>query len=109
MQGVPALVIEIVSDNRMDRVRKRDIYARVGVDEYWIVDPEADRIEVYRLIGNLYAKPEIYEAGETLVYGPLPASQSTSRTSSRAHNGVRSSKVGPPEVGFLRGARQRPG
>lgn len=72
LQGAPALVVEVVSDTRMDRVRKRDLYERFGVPEYWIVDPEADRVEIYRLAGDGYAKPEILEPGETLTYERLP-------------------------------------
>lgn len=75
VQGAPALVIEIVSDSRMDRVRKREIYARFGVADYWIVDPEADRIEVYHLTGDRYDKPEIFEPGEHLTYAHLPGFQ----------------------------------
>ncbi|HEX6293335.1 MAG TPA: Uma2 family endonuclease [Herpetosiphonaceae bacterium] len=51
--GGPELVIEILSpgeDNaRRDRVTKRQIYGRFGVDEYWIVDPEQQIIGVYQL------------------------------------------------------------
>jgi len=65
IQGAPALVVEVVSDTRMDRVRKRDLYERFGV-------PEADRVEVYRLTGEGYAKPEILEPGEMLTYDVLP-------------------------------------
>lgn len=72
VQGAPALAIEVVSDPRMDRVRKRDLYARFGVLEYWVVDPDADRVEVYRLQARGYAKPEILEPGETLTYERLP-------------------------------------
>ncbi|HEX9695097.1 MAG TPA: Uma2 family endonuclease [Actinomycetota bacterium] len=72
VQGVPSLIIEIVSDPRTDRVLKRDTYARFGVPEYWIVDPDADRIEVYRLTDDRYAKPHILEAGDQLTYPPLP-------------------------------------
>ena len=72
IRGVPALVVEVVSDTRMDRVRKRDLYARFGVAEYWIVDPDADRVEVYRLTADAYGKPEILEPAETLAYDGLP-------------------------------------
>lgn len=72
IQGAPALVVEVVSDTRRDRVRKRDLYARFAVPEYWIVDPDADRVEVYRLKGATYAKPEILEPGDTLTYQRLP-------------------------------------
>lgn len=72
IRGAPALVIEVVSDARRDRIIKRDLYARFGVAEYWVIDPDADRVEVYRLTGSTYAKPHILEPGETLAYGRLP-------------------------------------
>ncbi len=72
VQGSPALVVEVLSDPRIDRVRKRDLYARFGVPEYWVVDPDADRVEVYRLRGDQYGKPEIVEPGEILGYERLP-------------------------------------
>ncbi len=72
VQGAPALLIEVLSDPRIDRVQKRDLYARFGVAEYWVVDPDADRVEVYRLHGDSYSKPEILEPGETLTYDRLP-------------------------------------
>lgn len=72
IQGAPALAVEVVSDPRMDRVRKRDLYARFGVKEYWVVDPDADRVEIHRLRGKSYAKPEILEPGEILTYERLP-------------------------------------
>lgn len=72
IKGVPALLIEIVSDPRHDRVRKRELYERVGVPEYWIVDPDADRVEVFRLGERRYGKPEILEPGDDLTFAPLP-------------------------------------
>jgi Uma2 family endonuclease len=46
-RGRPELVVEIVSraSQSHDRVRKVDWYARLGVPEYWIVDPEARMLE----------------------------------------------------------------
>ena len=72
IQGAPSLVVEVVSDTRMDRVRKRDLYARFGVPEYWVVDPDADRVEIYRRVGDAYAKPQIFEPGDALTYERLP-------------------------------------
>ncbi len=72
VKGAPALVIEVLSDPRIDRVRKRDVYARFGVPEYWVVDPDADRIEVYRPRGRVYGKPEMLEPGEIITYDRLP-------------------------------------
>ncbi len=46
VEGAPDLVIEIISGtSRRDRVEKLDLYARYGVAEYWIVDPQAQHIE----------------------------------------------------------------
>ena len=75
VQGPPALIIEVLSESRIDRVRKRDLYARFGVGEYWVVDPDADRVEVYRPTADGYAKPEIFEPGESLTYSRLPGLQ----------------------------------
>jgi len=50
------LAIEILSpgaDNaRRDRVAKRYVYSKFGVKEYWVVDPAARQVEVYRLQEN---------------------------------------------------------
>jgi len=46
VEGAPDLVIEIISGtSRRDRVEKLDLYARFGVGEYWIVDPETQLFE----------------------------------------------------------------
>jgi Uma2 family endonuclease len=46
VKGPPDLVIEIISGtSRRDRIEKLDLYARYGVPEYWIVDPDAQLIE----------------------------------------------------------------
>lgn len=44
------LAIEVLSPSsaRADRVRKRQLYQRVGVREYWIVDAESRVVEVWR-------------------------------------------------------------
>ncbi len=47
---VPLLVIEVLSPTtrRRDLVMKRDFYRRIGVAEYWIVDPEREQIHIAR-------------------------------------------------------------
>lgn len=49
--GAPDLVVEILSPSslRLDRHRKRALYERAGVREYWIVDPANRAIEVFAL------------------------------------------------------------
>lgn len=48
---IPDWACEIVSPStgRLDRVRKMPIYAREGLQHFWIVDPTSRTVEVYRL------------------------------------------------------------
>lgn len=73
VQGVPALVIEVVSNPRMDLVRKRDLYERFGVAEYWAIDPGTDRVEIYRPNAGAYGAPTILLAGDRLETLTLPS------------------------------------
>ena len=52
----PDLVVEILSPGtrQRDLTTKREIYARFGVREYWIVDPDARTVTVLALAGNTY-------------------------------------------------------
>lgn len=61
VQGPPDLVIEILSSStaRRDRTVKRDLYQRQRVAQYWIVDPEAKQVEVWRFVAES-AEPERY-------------------------------------------------
>jgi Uma2 family endonuclease len=56
IQGPPDLVVEILSPStrRRDVGVKAALYARFGVPEYWVVDPEDDRVEVHVLDGAAY-------------------------------------------------------
>jgi Uma2 family endonuclease len=51
--AAPDIVIEILSPGRenisRDRIAKRQLYAKHGVREYWIVDSENRSVEIYRL------------------------------------------------------------
>jgi Uma2 family endonuclease len=50
--GAPDLIVEILSpgseNERRDRHSKRQLYRKYGVKEYWIVDHQTSRVEVYR-------------------------------------------------------------
>ncbi len=50
VHGAPDLVVEVLSPSTMrnDKTYKKDVYARCGVREYWLVDPASKSIEIYR-------------------------------------------------------------
>ena len=50
VHGIPAIIIEIVSTNRAyDTRRKRALYEKVGVKEYFMIDPENKRTTLLTL------------------------------------------------------------
>jgi len=53
-EGAPDLVVEILSPKtaRFDKEPKREIYARTGVTELWIIDPESRTLSRYCLREN---------------------------------------------------------
>jgi Uma2 family endonuclease len=56
IEGAPDLIVEIVSPDSQsrDRREKYEEYERVGVREYWIVDPLSQRVEIYALRAGKY-------------------------------------------------------
>ena len=60
--GTPDLVIEILSPSNRenDTKRKPVLYQRVGVREYWIVDPFMNVVYVYILNGEKFNRSIIY-------------------------------------------------
>jgi Uma2 family endonuclease len=76
VQGAPDLVVEILSPStrKRDLGIKRQLYDRMGVCEYWLVEPSFETIEVFRrdaealqLVTELSA-----EAGDILTTPLLP-------------------------------------
>lgn len=68
----PAVVVEVSSPStrRTDLVRKRRVYERERCAEFWFVDLDADRMEVYALDGQVYGPPRILER-EARLTSPL--------------------------------------
>lgn len=60
--GAPDLVVEVLSAStaKRDRGHKKDIYARCGVREYWIVNPDSRSAEVYLLQDGQFALHDVY-------------------------------------------------
>ena len=72
VRGVPDLVVEVLSPDGVerDRIVKRDLYAQNGIQEYWIVDPEAKTVEVFSPSGNRY-EPNGYFEVDDFIVSPL--------------------------------------
>jgi Uma2 family endonuclease len=69
----PDLVVEILSPGtcRRDLATKRTLYARFGVQEYWIVDPETRSVTVLALTAHRYEEIPA-DADGTIRSGVLP-------------------------------------
>ena len=67
----PALIVEVsLSRLTFDRGRKGSLYARAGIQDYWIVNVQDRRLEVYREpIGNS-AAPFGWRYGRAVTLGP---------------------------------------
>ncbi|HNW35441.1 MAG TPA: Uma2 family endonuclease [Candidatus Ozemobacteraceae bacterium] len=62
LKGAPDLIIEILSSAAAshDRIRKRDIYEKHGVKEFWLVSPGDRSVTIFRLTPNgAFRPPEI--------------------------------------------------
>jgi Uma2 family endonuclease len=66
LRGPADLVVEVTSPfhRRRDRIDKRDLYALHGIPEYWLVDPEAQTVEVLALVRGEYRLDGRYSGGE---------------------------------------------
>jgi Uma2 family endonuclease len=74
IMGPADLVAEIVSlqGRSRDRIEKRDLYEQHGVKEYWIIDPEAQTVEVLALVNGRYELVKRSRHGETAASRLLP-------------------------------------
>ena len=67
VQGAPDLVVEILSPStaRRDWTQKRDLYAKYGVKELWIADPDERVFWVMTLRDGAYGEPVMYGDTQT--------------------------------------------
>jgi Uma2 family endonuclease len=71
IEGPPPLVVEILSPStrQVDQGVKARRYAELGVEHYWVVDPERKRLECHRLEHGTF-RPLVDAAGETMLAHP---------------------------------------
>ncbi len=76
LYGAPELVVEVLSPGtknlQRDRETKLKLYARRGVDEYWIVNWPHHTIEIYRRVDDILAAVATLRRGDTLTSPLLP-------------------------------------
>ncbi len=58
IHGIPDILVEVLSQGNKehDLIRKKDLYERFGVKEYWIVDPDTKLVICYSLENARYSK-----------------------------------------------------
>jgi Uma2 family endonuclease len=59
VRGAPELVVEIASKGtrKRDLTIKLQLYERMAITEYWVVDPEIDAVRIYRRESGTFARP----------------------------------------------------
>jgi Uma2 family endonuclease len=74
----PALVVEVVSPGKVNQDRdyryKRSEYAARGIAEYWIVDPQTNRVTVLILTEGLYEET-VFEGDKAIASVTFPQLQ----------------------------------
>lgn len=70
----PDVAVEVLSPSTAanDRGRKLQMFARYGVPEYWIVDPDAGRLEILTIGAGGYAVSRVLTTSDVLQSDLLP-------------------------------------
>ncbi|MGL5793923.1 MAG: Uma2 family endonuclease [Waterburya sp.] len=78
----PALVVEVVSPGKANHDRdyryKRSEYAARGIAEYWIIDPQVNKLKVLLLNEGIYQE-NIYQDEQLIVSKLFPQLQLTAK------------------------------
>ena len=58
VSGAPDLVVEVLSESTRDADlgRKLRAYSKHGVGEYWVVDPDANTVQIFRREGDAFVE-----------------------------------------------------
>jgi Uma2 family endonuclease len=65
---VPDLVVEVLSPSNAfyDLTHKKTIYAESGVEEYWVIDPKNETVEIFLRDGDRYRSEDFFKDQEIL-------------------------------------------
>ena len=77
IEGAPDLVVEVLSPSTFykDLRKKMTAYSQFGVQEYWIVDPETQTIEIYARHDDKLQLAQKFSSGEAVESALLPGLQ----------------------------------
>jgi len=73
-QGSPDLVVEVLSKStkKIDRTTKLKLYARFGVQEYWIIDSDGISAQIYRRENGSLELAATFKAEDSLTSPLFP-------------------------------------
>ncbi|WP_199616428.1 Uma2 family endonuclease [Paenibacillus alkalitolerans] len=74
IEGAPDLLVEILSPStgEHDKVRKKALYERFSIKEYWIVDPHHKTIDQFVLQEGKYVLEQTFGSSGTLISSRFP-------------------------------------
>jgi Uma2 family endonuclease len=69
LEGAPDLVVEVLSPSTalVDKTVKFQLYEQHGVQEYWLIDPIANYVEVWKRDGNRLVQQGVYGPNMTFI------------------------------------------
>jgi Uma2 family endonuclease len=71
--GAPDLIVEILSPHNadVDIKRKKQLYEHFAVREYWVVDPDKKKVEIYIMQGGNYELKGTYLEQDSIESGQI--------------------------------------
>ena len=77
VRGAPDLLVEVLSPSHPERdlIVKRNLYARNGIGEYWIVDPADRSVQIFQLEKGHYEPAGYRREGQLLTTSLMPGFQ----------------------------------
>jgi Uma2 family endonuclease len=73
-KGAPDMIIEVLSPSsvKLDRWKKYQLYEKTGVNEYWLVDPVNNSVEIHHLIDDQYKFQGVFTKDDTISVNIFP-------------------------------------
>lgn len=74
IEGAPDVVVEILSPStaKRDKLSKMLSYARHGIPEYWIVEPQGGVLELFTLNNDKYVLTNVFAESDPVISNILP-------------------------------------